>query len=104
MATVSSAQLNNSLKMGELYKWYCCLLYLQMYNPLKFLHSPQNVRQNCMIYMKIYAHKLAQDHVHQVKIIHGGKVGDMSCAAEMDGIIEIKEVQSRMNFVPYLKG
>lgn len=75
-----------------------------MYNLLKFPHSPQSVRQNCMIYMKIYAHKFAQDHVHQVKIIHGCKVGEMSCSAEMDGIIEIKEVQSRMSFVPYLKG
>lgn len=30
MATISSAYLKTSLQMIELYKWYRCLLYLQM--------------------------------------------------------------------------
>lgn len=104
MATISSAYLKNSLQMIELYKWYRCLLYIQMYNSLKFPHSPQNIRQNCMIYMKTHSHKSAQDHAHQVKTLHGCKVGEISHAAEMNGIIQIKKVQCGINLVPYLKG
>jgi len=39
--------------------------------------------------------------MHIRKTIHGCKAGEISHAPEINGITEIKKVQSEMNLVPY---